>query len=206
MEDAKGNGQLGVGEIGIEGGKLIGSAEGFVGHRPERERSDIRGPAGTLCPPACTVSAGLCFVERRAERLEQDELLDQRHARSGLLAERAGHHGDLAPPSQTNPLRGAGRLDLVAGGVVAQEDHPQPAPGRRNERPRNRQQDSGPVSRPPVGRHGAAMTKPREPLQDAVEDRARGLPRCIGEKADAAGVAFATQGVERRMHGCVPFV
>ena len=148
----------------------------------------------------------LCFVGLRAERLEQDQLLDPRHGRSGLFAERAGYDRDLAPPSEADALRGAGSFDRIAGGVLAEEDHCQAAPGRGNECTRNRQQDSCAVSRPPVGSDGPAVAEGPEPLQHAVEDCARGVPGRIGEKADPAGVALATQVVDRRMHRVRPFV
>ncbi len=204
MEDAEGDSQRGLDEVRIEGGELVRGAERLVGHGAERERGDVRPGGEPFGASPCTVGAGLGFVERRAERLQQDELLDARHARSGLRAERVRYDRDRAPPAQSDPLRGAGLLDRVAGGLLAQEDHRQPAPGRGNERPRNRQQDSGAVTRPPVGRDGAAMTKARQSFEHAVEDCARG-PACrIGEKADAAGVAFTTQVVDRRMHGVAP--
>jgi hypothetical protein len=50
------------------------------------------------------------------------------------------------------------------------------------------------------------MTHTRESFQHAVEDRARGVPGRIGEKTDSAGVAFATQVVDRRLHRVRPFV
>jgi hypothetical protein len=110
VEDAEGDGQVAVGQVGIERGELVGGAEGLVGDRSEGEGGDVR-PADCLCAPARAVGARLRLVERVTERLEQHELLDAGHRRPSLLAERGRYDRHVTPAAEPDPLGGTGLLD-----------------------------------------------------------------------------------------------
>ena len=108
-----------------------------------------------------------------------------------LGAERVRANRDAPPAAEVEPFRRARLLDPGARVVVAQEDRRQPAPRPGHERRRDRQQDPRAVAGAPVGRHGAAMPHPPQPLERRVEHVARRAAADVGDEADAAGIAFA---------------
>src|SRR5207244_8041620 len=121
----------------------------------------------------------------------ENELLDQRRALPRLLTERVEVDGDCPPAGRLESLGATGFLDRLARRLVPQEDHREPAALRRNERPRNRDQEAGAVSRLAVGRDRAPVPHADEPLEERVENLTRGPAARLGDEADAASIAFA---------------
>ena len=204
MEDAERSLELGIAQIGIEGRELIGRAECLVRDGAERERDDVGARGRRLDALARPIGAGLRFVKARAERLQENELLDRRHRRPPLLSKRVGDDRNLTPAPHAQSFLSARLLDRRARVLVPEEDHPEPAPGAGDQSARQRQQDARAVAREPVGGDRPAVAHAREPFQEAVDDRTRGAAGRIGEEADPAGVALAAQVVDQRLHCSTP--
>ena len=204
VEDAERDGERGIEQIRIERGELVGRAESLVRDGAERERRDIR--AGRLLGSrARPVSAPLGLVQTRSEWTLQDELLDSRHRGARLVAERSRSHRNRAPAVEPDPFLEAGLLDRLAGRLVPDEDHGKPAPRGGEQRARNRQEQTGAVSGPAIGRDRAAVADSGESFQQPVDDQARRTAGRIGEEADSASVALAAQIVDGQVHADAPF-
>jgi hypothetical protein len=96
-------------------------------------------------------------------------------------------------------------FDSRASVLVAHENHPQAAPGARNERGRDRQKHTGAVAGEPISRERATVTYTPKTLERGIKNRARGAPANVGDEADAARVALCAWVVEGRVHRGAPF-
>ena len=196
VEDGERRGEGRVAQVRVEGRELIRRAERLVGDRAERERADV-GAVVALGSLPRSIGPLLGLLETGAERPAHDDLLDPRGRGAGGVAERRGVDRHLAPAEHLEPLRSARGLDALARAVVAQEDHPEPAPRGRQERRRKREQQPRAVAAEPVGGHGPAMADAPERLERVVDDVAARPAGRVRDEPDAAGIALAHGVVER---------
>src|SRR6185437_819787 len=96
------------------------------------------------------------------------------------------------PAAKPEALGHAGILDRGPSGFVAKENHCETAPGAGNQSPRDWQEEACAVTGQTIRADRAAVPHPRQPFEQALDDRARSTAGRIGEEADAAGVTFAT--------------
>jgi hypothetical protein len=189
VEDPEGHGQLAVAQIGVEVREVVGRAERLVGHGAVGERDRV-GAGHVVETPPGAVGAQLDLLLVQTLRPQEDELLDRRQARPGLVAQRLGRDRHRPPTGRLQPFLRARGLDGLAGTPVPQEDHGEPAARLGPKRRRDRQQHPGAVARQPVGGSRAAVTDVGEAREQEVDDGARGATRRIGDEADPAGVSF----------------
>ena len=185
MEDREPHGELRLAEVRVHRGELVRGAEGLVDDGAERERRDVRA-LDTLRTPKRPVRATLRLVAVHAERPHEHELLDVRHRRARVRAERIGPDRDAPPAAELETLLLARVLDPDARRARAQEDRREPAPGAGNERGGNRHQDAGAVAGAAIRGDGAPVLHAPEPLECSVEDASRGAATDVGDEADAA--------------------
>ena len=180
------DGQRGIHEIGVERAELVGRAERLVGDGAEGQRADV-GAGVALGPLAGAVGAALGLLEGRAERAAEDELLDPWRARLGGLTERLRDDRDRIASQDLDPLGRAGQLDRLPRRLVPKEHHRQPAPGRRDEGPRDGQEQAGAVAGPAVGGDGATMAHAAERLEREVDELPARAAAGVGDEPDPAG-------------------
>ncbi len=195
VQDAEGDGEPRIAEVGVEGGELVRGAERLVRDRPEGERGQVDA-ARALGPPARTVGAQLELAVVELRRRPEGELLDERRARASRGTEGARVDRHLAPAGGLDALGAAGGLDRVPAALSAEEGHGDPVRGVRDERDRNWEQDPRAVARPAVGGRCPAVPDAAEAFEQRIDDLARGAPPRIGDEADAAGVALGGGIVE----------
>ena len=184
-----------VAQVGVEVGQVVGRAERLVRDRAEGERGHVRARDGLGTPPRA-VGPELELVLVESVRPQEDELLDRRLRRPRLVAERRRRDRHRPPAAQLEALGAAGRFDLRARALVAQEHHGEPAARLRPERVRERQENAGAVAGQPVGSGGATMPDVPEPGEQEVDDLAGGSPRRVGDEADPAGIALDVRVVQ----------
>ncbi len=192
VEDREGDGESGILEIRVEPGKLCGRAERLVGHRAERERSDVDAgnPLGTPPRPIRT-ALGVGML-----RGGKHQLLDprQRGDRGHAERRRAGRH--LAPAGGPQPLRAARVLDRGTEPALAQEAHRNSGAADPGEHRTERDEDARAVSGHPVGRPCSPVPDRREACERPVEELPRSAALQVGDEADATRAALASGVVE----------
>ncbi len=202
-----------VGQVRVEGGQALGRRERLVRDGREAHRREVRGrraPAQRSLGPPPGTERGAVGLPVRAPRPDQHRLRDPGERSPGDPAEGRGVGRDGPPPSHRDPFRPARVLDdpAHAGGVVGPvEQHRQPDPvgvGRvdprtpdrragqlgRQQRARDRQQQSGAVAGPCVGRGRPTVTHACQRLHRQLHDVPPGGSPGIRHEADAAGVAL----------------
>ncbi len=200
-----------VGQIRIELSQAIRGAQRLVGDGAERERRDVTAqvpvPGRPLDPSASPERPSFSLLCVATEWARDDRLEDQglRPGRGG--AQGALVHRHLTPCLHVELLVAAGGLDHPPGLGVALRVHEHhgdtaAAPGGQ-ETVGQRQKDTGAVSGQLVGGDRSSMLHAAQGLEPGLHDRARGLSPCVGDEADAAGIALRLQRIDKA-HGA-PF-
>ena len=157
----------GLCEVEVEAVQLVGRAEGFVDHGPERQRRDmepeslevrrlLEAAACSKRPTFSRVGAGLGAREQGLE--------DERRGRARVFTQRGFVHRHRPPGSQREAFGGERALHdgFARPGVCGiDEDHPHTAALRVPLGPQKlggrRHQHAGPIAGPRVGRDRAAV-------------------------------------------------
>lgn len=107
---------------------------------------------------------------------------------------------DLAPAQKVEPLCVAGGLDRLPSRFLPKEDHGEPPTRLGAQRLREREQEARAVPGLAVGRDRSPVANPTQPVEQRVENRARGTAADVCDEADPARVALE-RGVEEGSSG-----
>ena len=214
MEDRQRRAELVVGEVEVERGEPVAQDERLVRHRDEREAREVVAhaclAARGLRPPAGAIRAAFGVDVVDVIGALQDPVPERRLVDPRRRAEVRLVDGDGTPPRQLDPLGGTGvghgLLGDAHGVVVADVEEgrhdAQPVGVERapellaadpgEERPRDRHQQAGAVTRDAVGGDGLTVAHARQPGQGEIDDLSAGAAGCVRDEADAAGIELSS--------------
>ena len=206
---------VGVAQVAIKAGQLVGAEQSLVDHRPRRKARDVqclpfgrRLRRGAFHRPADAVQGPLermTVFDIPVERaLDDEELADDGQGTQRGAAEDRRVDRHVAPAEQTTSVSVDRRLDRVLRRaarvfVGRQEDHAdavlsrvgKPDPGeaarRAQKRVRELQEDAGTVARLGVTTARASMAQVDEQLEAVTDDAVRPLAVKVRDEPDAAG-------------------
>ncbi len=195
MEDAEGNLEGRIPQVGVERSELVGGAQSLVDDGAKRERGDVEVSAAVepLAGAECSSLDDVGIAQWRFE----ERLLDGRCRGPSRRAQRIEIDRNRPPGADSDPLCKASLLDCAPSIRATEEDHRDSETRLGQQSSGQRQEETRAVARAVVRRHGSPVADTPQCLEEGVEHRPRRATGEPGDEADAAGIALADRRIKR---------